>query len=48
MVTQVTGRPGVSRRPLGMIQPASISTSSVPLLTMTPRISSISPRVTGW
>ena len=32
VVTQVTGRPAVCRRPLGAIQPASISMSSVPLL----------------
>jgi hypothetical protein len=30
------------------IQPVSSSTSSVPLEVMTPRISSISARVTGW
>ena len=37
-----------SRRPRILIQPVSSKTSSVPLLVATPRISSISARVTGW
>lgn len=41
-------RPGVRRRPRIRIQPVSIRTSSVPLEVETPRISSISARVTGW
>ena len=45
---QVTGRPGVRLRPIGRIHPASKSTSIVPLLKLTPRISSISARVIGW
>jgi len=44
----VSGRPGALRRPRGRIQPVSSSTSSVPLEVTTPRISSISARVTGW
>jgi hypothetical protein len=39
--------PGASRRPAGRTQPASISTSSVPRLIWTPRIASISARLTG-
>ena len=39
--------PGPWRRPRRRTQPVSISTSSVPLLIVTPRISSISARVTG-
>ena len=48
VVTHVTGRPGLSRLPFGCTQPVSSNRSSVPLLTLTPRISSISARVTGW
>ena len=47
VVAKVSGRPGVSRRPAGRTQPASISTSSVPLEIWTPRIASISARLTG-
>jgi hypothetical protein len=43
----VIGRPGVLRRPRGLIQPVSISTSNVPFDITTPRISSTSTRVTG-
>ena len=43
----VTGRPGVRRRPRGLIQPASSNVSNVPRLVATARISSISARVTG-
>ena len=46
-VAKVSGRPGTSRRPAGRTQPASISTSSVPLEIWTPRIASISARLTG-
>ena len=37
---RVSGRPGVSRRPAGRTQPASISTSIVPFATCTPRTAS--------
>ena len=47
MARQVIGRPGALRRPRGLIQPVSISTSMVPLATATPRMSSISARVVG-
>ena len=40
--------PGVRLRPRMCTQPTSISASTVPLLTITPRMSSISARVTGW
>ena len=39
---------GVFLRPRIFTQPISISTSSVPLDSITPRMSSISARVTGW
>ena len=42
------GRPGARLRPLSLIQPVSSSTSRVPLEVLTPLISSISARVTGW
>ena len=45
---KVTGRPGAFRRPLRRIQPVSRSRSMVPFEVATPRISSISARVTGW
>ena len=45
---RVTGRPGVCRRRPMRTHSSSISWSSVPRLTATPRISSISARVTGW
>src|SRR5207248_6981858 len=48
VVTQRSGRPGPARRPLGRTQPASINVSIVPLPRATPRICSISARVTGW
>ena len=48
VVPKVSGRPGALRRPRGRIQPVSSSTSSVPFDTDTPRMSSISARVTGW
>ena len=47
VVAKMSGRPGTSRRPAGRTQPASISTSSVPLEIWTPRIASISARLTG-
>src|SRR5437762_3583155 len=47
VVAQLSGRPGLSRRPRGRTQPASISRSSVPFASATPRIASISARVTG-
>ena len=43
-----TGRPGVILRRPRRIHSRSISWSMVPRLTATPRISSISARVTGW
>ena len=48
VVTHVSGRPGIRRLPLGLIQPASSNRSSVPRLRPTPLISSTSARVTGW
>jgi len=47
VVAYISGRPGTSRRPAGRTQPASINTSIVPLEICTPRIASISARVTG-
>ena len=47
-MARVTGRPGVIRRRPSLIQSSSIKRSMVPRLTATPRISSISVRVTGW
>ena len=41
------GTPGPSRRPAVRTQPASISTSTVPLEICTPRMASISARLTG-
>ena len=48
VTTKVTGRPGVILRRPSRIHSSSISWSMVPRLTATPRISSISARVTGW
>jgi hypothetical protein len=48
VTTKVTGRPTVIRRRPNRTQPSSISWSTVPRLAETPRISSISARVTGW
>src|SRR5215469_18526944 len=48
VVTHRSGRPGPVRRPFGRTQPTSISASIVPLAATTPRICSISARVTGW
>ena len=45
---KLTGRPGVLRRPRMRTQPISSSWSSVPFEMATPRMSSISARVTGW
>ena len=42
------GRPGARRRPRRRTQPVSSRMSSVPADVVTPRISSISARVTGW
>jgi hypothetical protein len=48
VTTKVTGRPGVILRRPKRIHSSSRSWSMVPRLTATPRISSISARVTGW
>src|SRR4029078_12803015 len=47
VVPYVIGRPGALRRPRGRIHPVLRRTSSVPAAATTPRISSISARVTG-
>jgi len=47
-VFHVKGLPGVDLLGPGCIQPNSKRTSIVPLLRETPRIFSISERVTGW
>ena len=48
VVAKSAGRPGVSRWPTISIQPRSSSAFSVGGETATPRMSSMSPRVTGW
>ena len=48
VVANKAGRPGTSRWPTTSIQPRDSSVRITPWDTDTPRISSISPRVTGW
>ncbi|CFU11340.1 Uncharacterised protein [Bordetella pertussis] len=47
MVANSAGRPGASRWPMTSIQPRSSSTLTICDDTVTPRMSSMSPRVTG-
>src|SRR5574340_1835457 len=48
VVPNSAGRPGTSRWPIASIQPRSSSVLMMLGLTDTPRMSSMSPRVTGW
>ena len=48
VVANSAGRPGASRWPMASIQPRSSSCLMIWLPTVTPRMSSMSPRVTGW
>ena len=48
VVPNSAGRPGASRWPITSIQPRSSSALTIWDDTVTPRMSSISPRVTGW
>src|SRR5512139_1683774 len=48
VVPNSAGRPGTSRWPMASIQPRSSSVLMMLGLTDTPRMSSMSPRVTGW
>ncbi|MDT4878677.1 hypothetical protein FQZ97_1142920 [compost metagenome] len=48
VVANKAGRPTVSRWPMTSIQPRSSSCLMISELIVTPRMSSMSPRVTGW
>ncbi|MDT4843403.1 hypothetical protein FQZ97_773350 [compost metagenome] len=48
VVPNRAGRPGASRWPMTSIQPRSSRAFTICDDTVTPRMSSISPRVTGW